>query len=174
MKKQIAVFLAGLCLLMMLTGCGSGEDAGTADLAEQKSLDVQVPITCLEDIITEIYKDVEIKDYVEITTENMKEILKINPDDLEDFAIKRSSGKYGLADVYILKPKQGKEETVKAALTDILQARQLEFRHYDVYNSLSTAENGKVYDRDGYLVLLMIEDQQQVERSVNKYLKQLS
>ncbi|WP_040195897.1 DUF4358 domain-containing protein [Candidatus Soleaferrea massiliensis] len=174
MKKQIAVIFAALSLfLLLLTGCGSSAEAETVDAKQQKSMDIQVPITNLDDIINEVYKGVDIKDYVEITDENMKEILKINPDSLESYAIKRASGKYGLADVYILKPKADKEQEVRKALESILKARQDEFEHYDVYNALAIAQNGKVYDREGYQILLMIDDQQQVERSVNKYLKQL-
>ena len=74
-----------------------------------------------------------------------------------------SSGTYGLADVFIFRTLEGKEEALREALEQVKTARIVEARNYDIYNSLEHAEEGQIFQvGEDYICLIMIENADQV------------
>lgn len=45
-----------------------------------------------------------------------------------------------------------------------------EFVNYDVYNSSAIAENAVIFERGGYVVMLMLEDNDSARRIVERYI----
>ena len=45
-----------------------------------------------------------------------------------------------------------------------------EFVNYDVYNSSAIAENAVIFERGGYVVMLMLEDNDSARRIIERYI----
>ena len=44
------------------------------------------------------------------------------------------------------------------------------FQNYDIYNAYSIAENGTIYQRGDYTILLMIDNEEQVREIIDSYI----
>ena len=84
---------------------------------------------------------------------------------------------FGADDVYIILPESGEDENgvshrenVLSALRERKDSRTREFANYDVYNSTSIAENAIIFERGGYAVMLMTEDNDLARKIVERYI----
>lgn len=60
--------------------------------------------------------------------------------------------------VSVVKPKEGKYDAVKEALTKRKDDIFTLFESYPVEPAIQVATNGQVIEKDGYIILLMVED----------------
>ena len=98
-------------------------------------------------------------------------------DDVEKAYVRYVETDFGADDVYIILPKDGEDENgnshhenVLAALRERKDDRIREFVNYDVYNSSAIAENAVIFERGGYVVMLMLEDNDSARRIVERYI----
>ena len=89
---------------------------------------------------------------------------------VQDATPQRLEDDFGIADVIIMRPKAGKEDEVREALQTIKLSRMSLFQNYDIYNSYSIAENGIIYQRGDYTILLMIDNDEAVQEIIDSYI----
>ncbi len=120
--------------------------------------------------LEEIYYDVQIMGVQEATSDILDERFRIASELYTSADVRVADGRYGVADVFILKPAAGKEDELKEALEQVKLARIMEFKNYDIYNSLQLAEDGQIFTRGDYLVLIMIENPDQVREVIERHI----
>ena len=98
----------------------------------------------------------------EPTEEEIEEVLKLTPSTIDDAYIRYSSGSFGLADLYVIKPASDSIYEVKRELEDLRLRRVQEFEQYDVYDALTIAQNAEVEEVGNYVVLIMMSDSDRV------------
>ncbi len=72
--------------------------------------------------------------------------------------VRSAEGKYGVADVAIIRVKEGKGDEVIDSLERRKDDRINEFSNYDVYDSYAIAMNADVYQTGELVVMLMLDD----------------
>ena len=113
----------------------------------------------------------------DIREEQLESVVGLNLDDVEKAYVRYVETDFGADDVYIILPKDGEDENgnshhenVLAALRERKDDRIREFVNYDVYNSSAIAENAVIFERGGYVVMLMLEDNDSARRIVERYI----
>lgn len=114
---------------------------------------------------------------MEPTEEQLESVVGLNLDDVEKAYVRYVETDFGADDVYIILPKDGEDENgnshhenVLAVLRERKDDRIREFVNYDVYNSSAIAENAVIFERGGYVVMLMLEDNDSARRIVERYI----
>ena len=128
--------------------------------------------TNAETALEEIYQSVEIRGMQEGTGELLEEKFQIAPSLYTENHSRVADGSYGVADVLILRPAEGKADELRSALELAKVSRITEFTNYDIYNSLELAQNGSVYEVGDYLVLTMIDNADQVRSIIEQHILQ--
>ncbi len=123
-----------------------------------------------EQALAEIYFDVEIMGVQEATSEKLESEFGLDPSIWLSVHGRYTNGRFGIADVFMIRPRVGYEDEVREALETIKLSRMNLFRNFDVYNSLSIAENGSIYRRGDYYILLMIEDEERAREIISQYI----
>ena len=72
--------------------------------------------------------------------------------------IRSANGKYGVADVALIRVAEGKGDDVMESLERRKDDRINEFSKYDVYESYSVAMNADIYQTGELVVMLMLDD----------------
>ena len=75
-----------------------------------------------------------------------------------DYEIRSAEGKYGVADVAILRVEEGAADEIMASLENRRDDRINEFSRYDVYDSYEIALNATIYQADELVVILMLDE----------------
>lgn len=162
------------CVLTMivgvaLIGCQSAAVSSSQEQASSTFVDLSdeyyIDPDVMEKVLEEIYQDVPqlLRDSVsEPTQEEIEEVLKLNPSYIDDCFIRYSSGSFGLADIYVIKPSSESVYALKEELEDLRMRRVNEFEQYDVYDALTIAQNAEVEQIGTYVVLVMMEDADEV------------
>lgn len=171
MKKLILYCCASL---LLLSGCGEAKPE-TPEVPQ----DVFRPvITDIEQIdipetIEEIYKTVEVKELTNADDQTLEEKFLIKTELLNDYYVRYSSGRYGLADVFFLKPASNDEiQDVREMLQLVKLNRAKEFEDYDIYNARQIALDGQIFEQGGYVILLMLEDMDAARDIIDRYIPQ--
>ena len=120
--------------------------------------------------LEEDYFDVEIMGVQEATSEKLESEFGLDPSIWLSVHGRYTNGRFGIADVFMIRPRVGYEDEVREALETIKLSRMNLFRNFDVYNSLSIAENGSIYRRGDYYILLMIEDEERAREIISQYI----
>jgi hypothetical protein len=123
-----------------------------------------------EQALAEIYFDVEIMGVQEATSEKLESEFGLDPSIWLSVHGRYTDGRFGIADVFIIRPRPGHEDDVREALETIKLSRMNLFRNFDVYDSYSIAENGTIYRRGDYYVLLMIADEERAAEIIANYI----
>lgn len=165
MNKYVIIFLSLLLLVLPLGGCGS--NAEDNPLRASKVAPTKADP---EGAVKEIYAEVTIDDVNMLLIEDVEEQFDISMEDLDDFCVVTTSGRFGLADTAILKPAQGKRDALREALYQYRDRRIKEFEKYDVRNSTSISQNAVIYGQGEYLIMLMLEDNDAAKDIIDKYI----
>lgn len=123
-----------------------------------------------EEALTEIYFDVEILGVQEATPQVLVDEFGLDPTHWLSVHGRYTNGRFGIADVFLIRPRPGHEDEVRECLETIKLARMNRFRNFDVYDSYSLAENGSIYQRGDYYILLMIDDEERVREILRNYI----
>lgn len=177
-NKKIACLLLAVGLCLQLSGCEALDttlpaEEETAQSEEQDTLAVD-PQGAVDQIYATLGRRIGL---VEPTAEQLQSVVGLDPDDYTSAYVRYVETDFGADDVYIVLPKEGEDENgnshrenIIAQLRERKDARVREFANYDVYNSASIAENAVIFERGGYVVMLMLEDNDAARSIVERYI----
>ena len=139
--KRLICFCAAILLAFPLGGCDSAQtsaevylDSGIADSGEGLTLYFEEEEAAAQ-ALEEIYETVDVRGLAFANRDLLKNKFFINPDYLEEFHVKYASGRYGVADVFLLKPYPEYRADVRESLEQVKVSRVKEFENFDIYNS---------------------------------------
>lgn len=157
MKKLFVIGLAA-CLLLASTGCGkNGPSEPEPVIGEVISQASEEPED-LTSVLDRIYDSVTVEDLLDADDTALADLFHLELDWVEDYAARYSSGRYGVADVVIIKPVEGQSEAVIDALETRRNDRIAEFENYDIHDSLRIAKETEIFTRGDYVIMLMLAD----------------
>lgn len=167
MKRLLCFVLAGA--LLLFGGCAKNTETPASEPEASVSSQAVAAPTNLTDVLDVIYKKVEMKGLSDIKDGDiLYNLFHVDRAWVQDFAVRYSSGRYGVADVAILKPAEGRTEDIIDALEIRRSDRIAEFENYDVHDSLNIAKNAQIFERGDYIIFLMIADSDNVRSLINE------
>lgn len=89
---------------------------------------------------------------------------------IEDYYARYSSGRYGLADVFIIKPYASDYESVRECLETVKRDRIRKTEDYDILGSYRIAQDTQIYQYGAYLIMLMLEDTATAADIIQRYI----
>lgn len=168
MRSIFAVFLAVCLVLLPLTACGQEDAAGEAQ--DSQELDTPVLKADPQAAIDEIYADIDIKEITTADDTFMTETLGFDLWGIDEYYVRYSSGRYGLADVYIIKPFDEDYDTVRENLEALKLDRVRKTENYDILGSYKIAQNAEIFQYGSYLIMLMLEDNGRAAEIIQHYI----
>lgn len=188
MKKYIFT-IALVCIVMALTACDTSASIGVISGTDEKNSSSisssQESSSSVPEVssssepefeanpsaaIEEIYLNIDMMGLVDAQDEDVTDRFLIPMDIVDEYSIKYSLGRFGVADTYIVKPADGQMEEVERKLADIKDTRIREFEKYDVMNSYSISQNAEIYIRGEYVIMVMLEDNEGAKNIIKKYI----
>lgn len=164
--KAIAAILSALIMCISFTACQNAPEP--TDKTQSIETETKSKNIDFSETLDEIYKDCNIFGLTLATDEDMEELFEFDLSQIEDYTVKFSSKNYGVADIFIIKPKEEFEQDIFENLRKIKDRRVDEFENYIIYDSLSIAKNAEIYSRGDYIIMLMIQNQDQAKELINK------
>ncbi|MEM1485245.1 DUF4358 domain-containing protein [Oscillospiraceae bacterium PP1C4] len=166
--KNFAAFCCMIALSLTLFGCGEPTAATTQqpDEAVVSASEVAEPQKALE----KIYENIDIIGILPAIDSVMEDQFNISPDLLDEYYVNYSSGRYGVADVFILKPAKDQLLNVRELLEQVKLNRIKEFENYDIHNSYQIAQDAEIFEQDDYVIMLMLDDSEAARKIIDQYL----
>ena len=179
--KKMAALLAAMMFSLSLFGCEALDTTlppqetqeQTAQTKSEKN--TAKPQRALEQIYSQLGKRIGLVE--EPTAEQIAAVVGLDAKDYEQAYVRYVETDFGADDVYIVLPKECKDEegvshreNILSQLRERKDFRTREFANYDVYNSASIAENALIFERGGYVVMLMLEDNDSARSIIEKYI----
>ncbi len=165
-KNFLLIFL--LTISIIFTGCSSEKQ--NTDKYNNTSKSSISNVNDPKKALDEIYKNVDIKGVEDGDKKFVTETLNIDKSYFEKYYIKKTDGKFGVADIYIIKPTQGNSDKIIKAFTAFRDQRALQFKDYNIYNSYEITQNAKIITRGDYIIMMMIEDYDAAEEILKQYI----
>jgi hypothetical protein len=172
MKHIIALLLA-LLVLLSLCSCNSAEQKeefpqeSTESQNEAPVITEADPQTALEEIYAQLDRHTGL---VDADAAIVSDVMGFDMKTIDEYYIRYMETDFGASDVYIIKAKNGKQETVCQALKDWQESRIRSFSGYDIYNSTEISENAVIFTRGEYLIMLMLEDNEAARSIIEQYI----
>lgn len=170
-KRRCFGFLAACCLF--LAACNE-QAVPTQDdyiiAADGITINPVVKEADPETALERIYEGNTVEGVSEASSSILSDRFFIPSNLLEDFHVRYSSGRFGVADVFILKPAPDSSAKVRDLLEQVKLSRIQEFESYDIYNAHQIAQNAQVFEQGGYTVLLMLEDNEKARNIIDRYI----
>lgn len=157
-------------MLFPLSAC-SGSDARNAIGSESEISPAAVYIAHdPQQAVDKIYAEIDIRDITPLDDATLRDLLGFNLDEIEEYYGRYSSGRYGIADVYIIRPNEECFDSVRERLEQVRYSRISFTENYDILDSNKIAQNSKIFRYGSYLVLLMVEDLERAELLIEQYI----
>ena len=178
-KRLAALLMTVLLCVGVMTGCEALDTTlPSEEEQEQKSIETRVaqanPKKALEVIYSQLGKRTGL---IEPTEEQLTSEVGLNMEDVQRAFVRYVDGNFGADDVYIILPKDGEDENGNSHRDNVLSTlrerrddRIREFQNYDVYNSSAIAQGALLFERGGYVVMLMLEDNDSARAIIEKYI----
>ena len=175
MKKKILFLVAVLAAAMLVfSGCGENHEQEEEINPEEFSYDM-LDISVISE---EIYESLDISELTlesVIKTEDktfIEEQFYLDLKNVVSYDIRYANGKYGAADVALIRVKEGKAGEVIDSLERRKDDRISEFRNYDVYDSYDIAFKAEIYQEGELVIMLMLseEDKVKAKEIINYYI----
>ncbi len=145
--------------LVALAACSPSEPEAPSSEAESSIVYAQTDPERLSDVIDQIYEDIDMKGLQDAGLEQINDLFHIETGLISDYAARYSSGRYGVADVVIVKvPDEQSVEPVIEALEQRRTERVSEFENYDVHDAYRIAQEAEIFSRGDYVIMLMVDD----------------
>ena len=168
MKKVCSALLAVILVALPLFGCGANE---SEEAPQQQDLPKVSIAADPEGAIEEIYRDIDIKEVAVADDDLMEDTLGFDLwNDIEEYYVRYSSGRYGIADVYIIKPYESSYDVVRENLEAIKLDRVRKSESYDILDSHKIAQEAEIYRYGSYLIMLMLEDNEAAMEIISRYI----
>lgn len=172
MKKKILFALVAVTALFLFCGCSNSNDKDDEINPNEFSYDM----LDLSVVADEIYENLDIseltrKSVIKAEDETfVSEQFYINLDNVISYDIRYAEGNYGVADVAIIRVKEGKASEVMESLESRKDDRISEFRNYDVYDSYDIALDAEIYEAGELVIMLMLsEDEKTMAMEIIDY-----
>lgn len=123
-----------------------------------------------EEALAEIYFDVDILGVQEATSQKLADEFGLDPIHWLSVHGRYTNGRFGIADVFFIRPRPGHEDDVRECLETIKASRINLFRNFDVFDSYSLAVNGSIFQRGDYYILLMIDNEEEVRDIIRTHI----
>lgn len=120
--------------------------------------------------VDEIYTAIDIEEIVPLNNAIMRDLLGFALDEIEEYYGRYSSGHYGLADVYILRPNEESYDSVRGQLEQVRYNRIAATENYDILGANQIAQDSRIFQYGSYLILLMLEDTERAEGIIEQYI----
>lgn len=165
LKKLCKLCALLLAFVLVFGGCKKEEEKPEEDNPTDFSYDM----LDLSRLVDEIYS---ITDMGELTAASVSKVTDktvlteqyyLNLDNVLAMDVRSAEGKYGVADVAIIRAAEGKGDEIMESLERRKDDRINEFSNYDVYESYSIAMNADIYQTGELVVMLMINDEAKSE-----------
>lgn len=174
-RKAAALILS---LTILLSGCSKETAEAAPQQAAASALttsDLNSQLPPLEEAdpetaIQKIYDHIDIKGVEFADDTVMEDKFFFSLEDIDEYYVIFSSGRYGVADVFIIKPAEDKMPSVRETLEQVKINRVHEFENYDVYDSLRIADDAEIFERQDYLIMLMVRDEEFARKTINHYI----
>ena len=175
MKKRFLMLAAIFSLIFMLCLC-----ACSAEEEEETNPDNNYSFDMLDIslVVDGIYPNLDISRLTsnsvsKITDETvLKEQFYLNLDNIITYDVRSANGKYGVADVAIIRVKDGFAGEVMDSLEMRKDDRINEFLNYDVYDSYNIALEGEIYQAGELVIMLLLseDDKATAKELIDHYL----
>ena len=166
MKKMLALALAAVMSLSVLSGCASKPAAPAEKTPEELTQIYAEAITANGGEMVE-YNPVISEAKEEDGSAFLLEMLGLNPADMTAFGISTSMMNVKAYGIAAIKPAEGKEETVKAALQAFIDLQKMNFEFYLV-DQYEVAESAKLETlEDGTVLMVMAEGSDAIYEAIS-------
>lgn len=163
---MLCILLAGV--LLLTGGCSAKTDAPEPEAASSVASTAADPAN-LTDVLDVLYADIDMKGLSDITDDDiLYALFHVDSAWVQDYAVRYASGRYGVADVAILKPTEGHLEDITNALEIRRSDRIAEFENYDVHDSLNIAKDAQIFERGNYIIFLMVAGSDDMRTLINE------
>lgn len=171
LQKLLALALSLTLCAASLTGCDQQQEQETPqDGSSQTQTDEARPETAIK----RIYSTLEISSehLVNPTQQEVTDLIGLDMEDVEEYYIRWLDPDFGASNVYIVKPREGEEhkENVLNALKEHRDDMIRKFENYDVFDSTAISENALLFERGGYVVMLMLADNDTARTIIERYI----
>lgn len=165
MKKLCKLCALLLAFALIFGGCKKEEEKPEEDNPTDFSYDM----LDLSKLVDEIYS---LADMGELTAASVSKVTDktvlteqyyLNLDNVLAMDVRSAEGKYGVADVAIIRAAEGKGDEIMESFERRKDDRINEFSNYDVYESYSIAMDADIYQTGELVVMLMINDEAKSE-----------
>lgn len=161
MKKKIFLPLV-LILALALAFCGCSEDE---EISEEKNPDgFDYDMLDLSLVADEIYESSDLSELTRqsvsaVTDETvLSEQYYLDLSKVVSFEIRSAEGKYGVADVALIRAEEGAGDEIAESLEKRKDDRINEFLRYDVYDSYETALDAEIFQSGEMVIMLMLSE----------------
>lgn len=175
--KHIISWLLALVLVLTLTfaftACENSEteeetvEAETVVEEAETAPAVADPETALEKIYEQLTRTTGL---VDADDDIVRDVMGFDLKSIEEYWIRYMETDFGASDVYIIKPVEGQEDTVRKDMKEWQESRIRAFSGYDIYNSTAISENAVIFTRGDYLVMLMLENNDEARSILETYI----
>lgn len=124
----------------------------------------------VSDALDDIYYGVTIMGVQDATAESVAKDFGLDTSVFSELYGRYTDGRFGIADVFVVRPAYGKEAAARDALITIRTARTSLFKNFNIYGASELAEGGVIYSRGDYLILLMIENADSAREILNDHI----
>ena len=159
--------MTGLIVLIISLLCGCSERAEAEE--EINPDEFSYDMLELSVVADEIYKSLEISDLTAKSVINatdktfLEEQFYLDLKNVVSYDIRYAEGNYGVADVAIIRIKDGKSAEVISSLENRKDDRINEFRSYDVYDSYNIALEAEIFNEGELVIMLMLSEEDKVK-----------
>lgn len=154
---MLLALLAAL-LVLIFCGCSAEEENDEEINPEEFSYDM----LDLSFLVDEIYKGLDLseltKESISVITDEtlLTEQFYLDLEGVISYEIRSAEGKYGVADVAVIRVKEDSADSVMDSLEMRKDDRINEFLNYDVYDSYEVALEAEIYQAGELIVMLML------------------
>ena len=153
MKTTVKFCALLVAFALVFCGCSKQEE----NHIEDNPTDFSYDMLDISTIVDEIYSIAELGDLTAASVEKvtdettLSEQYYLDLDNVTAMDIRSANGKYGVADVAVIRVAKGKGDEVMDRIN--------EFSNYDVYDSYAIAMNADIYQTGELVVMLMLDDE---------------
>lgn len=165
-RKCLLLFLI---IMIILTGCAT-KTQSTAVETNGTAVKAAVKVAKPQDAVDAIYASLSAYKAVSLRYFDLEESLEIDAAGVTEYYGKISDQNEGLADVIILLPKEQERESIRLALGKYKEKRMASFENYDILDAYSISQNAVIYEQGGYLILLMLLDNDAARQIIDEYI----
>ena len=159
--KHRKIWAAALSLSLLAVSCGGG-GGSSASSSQSQSVSSQAEETPLDGgaLLDEIYQDLELMGILELDETVMADLLNIPEEYYDQFWGRYSMARFNIGEVFIIQPSdlEGAGQFIQERLEEYRQSRMDTFENYNVAGDYEKARDALLYQRGGYVILLMLED----------------